>query len=79
MTFMILATAFKYNHPGAITTPDRYLPMPYGDFAALSKLTGPESIPQFKAAVVAATVLFKFKENSSYYPEYRRTSIKAGV
>jgi hypothetical protein len=65
----ILATAFKDAKTRAVEPVDRYLPMPYDDFAALSRLTTPESAPQYKAAVVSAIALFKFKENSSYWPE----------
>lgn len=67
----------KANSPLPLTS--RYLPMPYADFVALSRLTPPESVPQFKAAVVSATALFKFKQNSSYFPEYCRTSLQGGV
>ena len=65
--------------PGMIVAPDRYLPMPYDDFAALSRLTAPESASQFKAAVVSATDLLRFKQNSSYYPEHCPPSIQVGV
>lgn len=61
--------ACEETRPGAIVAPDRYLPMPYGDFAALSRLTAPESVSQFKAVVVSALALLKFKKNSSHWPE----------
>jgi hypothetical protein len=75
---MLAEIAIKNNAPGAFVSPYRYLHMPCSDFVRLSKLTGLESVSQFKAAVVSATSLLKFKQNSSYYPEYSLPSIFTG-
>lgn len=75
---ILVMIAFKNKRFCLDKLPDRYLPMPVSDFAALSRLTTPESCIQFKAAVVSATALAKFKHNSSYYPEFYRPVIQAG-